>query len=193
MFGNVIGNACYFLLLQCLRDVDEVGCPPLLHRLVEIAYRAHVEDVLPSVVFLKYFEHLVLLYDVAQPRGVVGRRNTQQQTVIIAFEAKQSQLRGIGEHGAIVVILVSIKVVVGGIECPDAAQELHLWHIAHRLEHADSLFGGGFVAAQRQMSIHDFLHSSADFVGINIGHRVSEVQIAVITVRHGYVYHHLTT
>ena len=59
-FGNHIGDTGYLLLLKRFRYVDDQVGKTFLHGIVEGAHCADAEDILPAVVLLEDFEHLVL-------------------------------------------------------------------------------------------------------------------------------------
>ena len=111
-FVDGVGNARDFLLLQGLRDVDELGGIAFLHGIVEVAHGAYFQDALPAVVLLEYLEHHVLLDHRAQLAGVASCGNAQQHPVVVFLQSEEIQLRGVGEQCAVVVIIVAAQFVV---------------------------------------------------------------------------------
>ena len=107
---------------------------------VEIAHSTHAEDFLPPMVLFEYLEHLILTYHVGQFGRIVERRNTQQQAVIIFFEAEEIKPSRVGEQRSIVEVHVIVDFIIGGIKLSCAFQELGLGLIAPVTKHFDSLF-----------------------------------------------------
>ena len=56
---------------------------PFVYGLVQVAYGAQSQYVLPAVVLLEYSEHLVLWRHLAQLVGILGGGKSQQQAVVV--------------------------------------------------------------------------------------------------------------
>ena len=67
-----VGNLRNLLFLQRLGQIDHSRGETGLHRIVEVAHGAKPQDVLPAVVLLEDFKHLVLLEQFAQHVGIVA-------------------------------------------------------------------------------------------------------------------------
>ena len=94
--GNLVGNLGNLFLLKSLADLDEHRGVSLTDDIVEVAYCAQPEDVLPLVVFLEDAEHLVLVSHLTQLVGMFTGWQTKQQTVIILLHSEEIYLGGIG-------------------------------------------------------------------------------------------------
>ena len=58
--------------------------------------------------------------------GMLTRRQTQQQTVVVLFQPEEVQLRGVRQQRAIVVVHIAVDIIIGGIESANALQKLNL-------------------------------------------------------------------
>ena len=89
---------------------------------VQVANGAHAQDVLPAVVLLEDAKHLVLHHNLTQFLGMLYRRNAQQQTIIVFLQAKEIDLRGASEQGAIEIVVILVDIIERGIERADTLQ-----------------------------------------------------------------------
>ena len=62
---------------------------PLVARFVKVAHSADAHDVVPVMIFLKYIEHLFLLYDIFQLGRVLTVGHSQQQSVVVFHYIEQ--------------------------------------------------------------------------------------------------------
>ena len=152
--------------------------------------RAQAEDVLPAMVLLEDAEHLVLMDHLVELAGMLTRGDAQQQAVEILLQAEEVELRGVGEHGTVVVVLIAVNLVVGGVEAPDATEKFHLRQGAALGEHLDGLFGGGLIAMDGQGCGDNLLHTAAQAPDVVEGHGVVELQVDKVAVGDGDVNPH---
>ena len=132
-------------------------------------------------------EHPVLHHHLAQLTGVFAGGQPQQQPVIELLQSEEVELAGVGQHGAIIVVLVAVEIVVGGIEGSLTLQQLHFRHRATFCEHADGLLSGGLVAMDGQRSIDDLLHAMPQQSCVLERHGTIELQVDVIAVADRHV------
>ena len=123
--GNHIGDATDLLLLQSLRHMHDVACHTLLHSAIECAHRANAKDVLPAVVLLEDLEHLVLARQFAKHSRIRGRRNAQQQTIVVRHEVEQRHQSRVWQQCTIEIVHVAIQVVIRRIELSERLQQLY--------------------------------------------------------------------
>ena len=163
----------------------------MLNGRVEVADGAQSKDILPTVVLLEYLEEFVLTYQVAQLRRVFLRGNAQQHTVVVLHQFEKMYLRRVDEQRAVVIILISVDVVIFGVELAGAFQQFNLAHVAKVGEHLDGFLRSAFVANDRNLSVDNLLHPARYALHILVGDCTAELQVAVVAVGHGDVDHHL--
>ena len=188
--GNLVGNLSDALLLQGFAHVDDVVHLPRLHGGVELAHGAESQDVLPAMVLLEDFEHLVLAGHLAQRMRVLHRRDTQQESVVIFLQPVEIELAGVGHQRAIEIVHIAVEVVVRGVERAQRLQQFHLRVGTQRTEQLDGLVRRRLVAAYGQGGVNDLLHALAQVVNVLLHDGPTDLQVAVIAVRHGDVDDH---
>ena len=139
---------------------------------------------------LEYLEQLVLLEELAQLRRVVHRRYAQQQPVKILLQPEQVQVGRVCEHRAVVIVVIPVNLVVRGVQAPGAFEQLDLRLRAQLAEYLDGLFRCALVAVDGQRHVNYFLHARPQAVYVVVSDVPPDVQVAVVAVRHGYVYIH---
>ena len=122
---------------------------------------------------------------------MLARGQTQQQSVEIFLKSEEIELARRGEHRTVVIVLISVKVVVGGVEFAQSLEQLHLGQRLQLAEHLDGLGRGGLVAVDGHVGIDHLLHVAADEAHIVERHGPSYLQVNIIAVRHGDVDAHL--
>ena len=182
--GYLVGNLRYFLLLQGLRHVDEVGGPPGIHHLVEVSHGADAHDALPPMVLLEDLEHLFLMDELGQHARRLQVGDAQQQAVVERLQPEEIELRGVGEQGSVVIIHVVVYPIISGVDGADAAQQLHFGLVALVLEHAYGLLGGYLVAGDGHAGVDNLLHAPPDAVHVGLFHAAAYLQIHVVSVAH---------
>ena len=161
-----------------------------VYSFVEVSHGAYAHDVLPAVMLLEYLKHLVLPGHFAQHTGIFERRDAQQHTVVIFFQAEEIELRGVGEQRTVIVVEVVVYLIVGGVERTYALQKFHFAVGPLLAEHAYGLLRGHFKAPDGYPGIDDLLHTPAYVVHILKPHGMADVEIHEITVGDGYVDDH---
>ena len=143
------------------------------------------------MVFLEDFEHLVLPNHLAQLVGMGRGGQSQQQSIVVFLHAKEVQLSGVGEQGAVIIVVIALNLVIGGVEASQALHQLYLALLAALRESLYRLFRGALVPYHGYMGVDDVVHLLSDVVDIECREGAADVQIAVIAVAHGDVYDHL--
>ena len=116
-----------------------------------------------------------------------ARWQAEQQAIVIFLYAKEINLRGVGKQRAVIVVYVAIYIIIGGIKTSGALQKLNLGAVVQAIEELDGLFGGGFVAMDRQGGIDNLLHATTDGASIVEGDRATNVQVYVVAIGNGDV------
>ena len=119
------------------------------------------------MVLLEYLEHLVLSHHLAQLRGVVRLRYSEQQSVEIRFQSEEVDLFRAGEHTAVIIVLIAVDIIESRIEL---SQSLHQFHLRPRFrfpEHFDGLGSFHLVAVDGHIGSNNFLHAVADSVHLS--------------------------
>lgn len=168
----LLGYLGYLLLLKRLADIDNIRGMARINSRIEVAHCSDADNILPVMMLLEDFEHLVLTGYLAQFIRVLERRNAQQHAVVILLQPEEIELRGVGEERAIIEVYVFTYFIIGSIERARSAQQLHLLHITFLLEEGYGVLGRHHIAADRHTCIHDFLHSLTDAVHI-IGRNIT--------------------
>ena len=91
-FGYHVGNARDLLLLKGLTYVDDMAGIAFLNGCIELANRTYSKNILPAMVLLEDFEHLVLPGHLAKHRRILARRNAQQQSIIVELQTEEFHL-----------------------------------------------------------------------------------------------------
>ena len=91
-------------------------------------------------------------------------------------------LRRVDEQSAVVIVVISIDVVIFGIEFAGALQKFHLGSVAQVAEEFDCLLCSTFMTYNRNLGVDNLLHPARDTLHILLGDGTPELQVAVITI-----------
>ena len=185
---DFVGDLGNFFLLQGFSHVDEVGSVSLFAGAVEVAHVAQSHDVVPAQVFLKYIQHLLLLYHLVQFIGILFVGDAQQQAVVIFHEVEQIDKSGAGQEVAVVVVYSAVQRVIEGVERSRGFQQFHLVVHAPFAEHAHGFGGVAFGAVEGDVLCDDFLHALFDGSHVFQFDGAADAQIAEVTFRHRMLY-----
>ena len=91
-------------------------------------------------------------------------------------------LRRVDEQSAVVIVVISIDVVIFGIELTGTLQQFHLACVATVAEEFDCLLSSTFMTYNGNLGVDNLLHPARDTFHILLGDGTPELQVAVITI-----------
>ena len=190
---DLLGNLHEFLLLQCLRNLDQVGSAARLADVVHVAGIPEVHDPVPFEILGENLKGLGLVHKRREHFGIVAVGHAKQKAVVIKDDVPHLDITGGRKQTSIVVVYGIAQHVVIHIGLPAGLQQPHLVFVSLLAEDFDGLFEPHFATVERQVLVDDLLHPRLDLLHVVFAGRalVRLVKLAEITVRDGMLDLHL--
>ena len=179
---DFLGDLDNLLLLEGLRNLNELGGVPLEDGVIDIAHRVQAHDDVPSEVLLEHIIGLGLVHKGGEDGRVFPVRHPKQDAVVIGLDAPDGQIAGGGDELAVVIVRSIVEGVIVGIGLAARFQELDLVVVAGFLEFLDGAFGLDVEAVEGEVLVHEFQVRSvglAQVAEIAAGDGMLHVQLAV--------------
>ena len=168
---NLLCDLYYLLLLQCLRDLDQVRGVAFQDRLVDIPDIRQPHYPVPFVCLGEDLEGLRLLDGRSQILRMVAVRDTQQYSSVAEPHTEGLKVAGARNQLVVVIVRHILKGVAGDVDLAARLQQLHLVVVAGLFEYPDGFLDLYLLAPERNVGLDNLSHPRSD--GIHVGLRQS--------------------
>ena len=149
---------------------------------IQIAHRTDAQNLVPAVIFLKYFQHFFLLHHLFQLGRVFPVGNTQQQPVVVFYNVEQADVSCTRNQAAIVAVHRVAQLIVVRIKLTVSVQQSCLIHHSPFFEQTNYFFRVTFSACVGNIGRDDFLHFLFDALHVIQSDGTVNMQFAEISL-----------
>ena len=168
---NLLCDLYYLLLLQCLRNLDQVRGVAFQDRLIDIPDIRQPHYPVPFVSLGEDLEGLRLLDGRRQILRMVAVRDTQQYSSVAEPHTEGLKVAGARNQLVVVIVRHILKGVAGDVDLAARLQQLHLVVVAGLFEYPDGFLDLYLLAPERNVGLDNLSHPRSD--GIHVGLRQS--------------------
>ena len=171
MLGDVVGNLSDVLLLQGLRDADDLADAARADGAVEVRDVAAAQDVGPILRLGQHLRELRLRHGRRHFSLALEVRRAQQDTRLEDVEREFAEVTGRADHRAVEVVVVVAAAVDADLRQLKRGDEVGLLDLLRLLEELDGRFSFEHLLDDGPVFLDDAAHLRLD----GLGHRLRQL------------------